>query len=205
MFINIDMASSHVSKFSIDVLKKHDINYVTIPAGMTPTSHPLYIVVNKTFKDHIKLLFEKERLFYNNILPKMKLDKARINLLNYINNVWSIEECITNSIIINGFKKAGISGNSYLSKDEEKIREGYIYDLGLNSNLEIVDDLAEEYNLEMNENELSLEEASDELLDNEKQNIENKEYQIGNDYKNEISNLEGKLEFYNIEYMDLDN
>ena len=57
----------------------------------------------------------------------------------------------------------------------------------------------------MNENELSLEEASDELLDNEKQNIENKEYQIGNDYKNEISNLEGKFEFNNIEYMDLDN
>ena len=57
----------------------------------------------------------------------------------------------------------------------------------------------------MNENELILEKASDELLDNEKQNIENKEYQIGNDYKNEISNLEGKFEFNNIEYMDLDN
>ena len=151
------------------------------------------------------MLFEKERLFYDNILPKMKLNTARINLLNYINIVWNIEECITNSIIINGFKKAGIIGNIYLSKDEEKIREGYIYDLGLNNNLEIVDDLAEEYNLEMNENELSLEEASDELLDNEKQNIEDKEYQIGNDYKNEISNLEGKFEFNNIEYMDLDN
>ena len=200
-----DMASSHISKFSIDVLKKHDINFVTIPAGMTPISQPLDIAVNKTFKEHIKLLFEKERLFYDNILPKMKLNTARINLLNYINIVWNIEECITNSIIINGFKKAGIIGNIYLSKDEEKIREGYIYDLGLNNNLEIVDDLAEEYNLEMNENELSLEEASDELLDNEKQNIENKEYQIGNDYKNEISNLEGKFEFNNIEYMDLDN
>ena len=200
-----DMASSHISKFSIDVLKKHDINFVTIPAGMTPISQPLDIAVNKTFKEHIKLLFEKERLFYDNILPKMKLNTTRINLLNYINIEWNIEECITNSIIINGFKKAGIIGNIYLSKDEEKIREGYIYDLGLNNNLEIVDDLAEEYNLEMNENELSLEEASDELLDNEKQNIENKEYQIGNDYKNEISNLEGKFEFNNIEYMDLDN
>lgn len=200
-----DMATSHVSKFSIDVLKKHDINYVTISAGMTPINQPLDIAVNKTFKDHIKLLFEKERLFYDNILPKMKLDKARINLLKYINNLWNIEECITNSIIINGFKKSGIIGNNYLSKDEEKIREGYIYDLGLNNNLETLDDLADEYNLEMNDNELSLEEATDELLDNEKQNIENKEYQIGNDYKNEISNLEGKFEFNNIEYMDLDN
>ena len=49
-------------------------------------------------------------------------------------------------------KKAGIIGNIYLSKDEEKIREGYIYDLGLNNNLEIVDDLTGEYNLEINEN-----------------------------------------------------
>ena len=133
------------------------------------------------------------------------MDTARINLLNYINYVWKLEEFITNSIIVNGFKKAGIIGNSYLSKDEEKIREGYIYDLGLNYNLEIIDDLAEEYNLVNNENELNLEEASDELLDNDKQNIENKEYQDGNYYKNEISNLEGKFEFNNIEYMDLDN
>ena len=51
----------------------------------------------------------------------------------------------------------------------------------------------------MNENELSLEEATDELLDNEKRIIENKEYQFGNDYKNEISNLEGNFEFNNIE------
>ena len=79
-------------------------------------------------------------------MAKTKLDTARINLLNYINYVWNIEEFITNSIIVNGFKKAGIIGNSYLSKDEEKIREGYIYDLGLNNNLEIVDDLAEEFN-----------------------------------------------------------
>ena len=58
----------------------------------------------------------------------MKLDKARINhLLNYINNVWNIEECTTNSIIINVFKKAGIIGNSYISKDEEKDGKGIMY------------------------------------------------------------------------------
>ena len=44
----------------MDVLKKHDINYVTIPAGMTPISVPLDIAVNKTFKDHIKLLLKKK-------------------------------------------------------------------------------------------------------------------------------------------------
>ena len=134
---------------------------------MTLFSKPLDIAVNKIFKDHIKLLFEKERLFYYDILPNMKLDKAIINLLNYINNVWN--------------------------------NQRRIYRFCLNNNLEIVNDLVEKYNLEMNENELSLEEATDELLDNEKRIIENKEYQFGNDYKNEISNLEGNFEFNNIE------
>ena len=134
---------------------------------MTLFSKPLDIAVNKIFKDHIKLLFEKERLFYYNILSNMKLDKAIINLLNYINNVWN--------------------------------NQRRIYRFCLNNNLEIVNDLVEKYNLEMNENELSLEEATDELLDNEKRIIENKEYQFGNDYKNEISNLEGNFEFNNIE------
>ena len=55
-----DMASSYISKFSIDVLKKLDINFVTIPAGMTPISQHLDNAVNKTFKEHIKLLFEKK-------------------------------------------------------------------------------------------------------------------------------------------------
>lgn len=40
---------------------------------MTPITQPLDIAVNKTFKGHIKLLFEKERLLYDNILAKDKI------------------------------------------------------------------------------------------------------------------------------------
>ncbi len=67
--------------------------------------------------------------------------------MNYINIIWNIKERITNSIIISVFKKAGIIGNSFLSKYEEKISQEYIYDLCLNNNLEIIDDLTEKYNL----------------------------------------------------------
>ena len=72
---------------------------------MTLFSKPLDIAVNKIFKDHIKLLFEKERLFYYDILPNMKLDKAIINLLNYINNVWNNQRriyrfCLNNNLEI---------------------------------------------------------------------------------------------------------
>jgi len=51
-----------------------------------------------------------------------------------------------------------IIGNIYLSNDEEKIRDGYIYGLGLNKNFEIFDDIAEEINSDSNLNELKVEE-----------------------------------------------
>ena len=36
---------------------------------------------------------------------------------------------INNNLIINGFNHAGIINKFYLSSEEEKIREGYLYDL----------------------------------------------------------------------------
>ena len=200
-----DMASSHISNYSLEILKKYDINYIIIPSGMTPICQPLDISVNKIFKDNIKLLFEKERLYYDNIIPKLKLNQARINLLNYINEVWNNEPFINKNIIINGFKKAGIIGNMYLSNDEEKIRDGYIYDLGLNKNFEIFDDIAEEINSDSSLNELKVEEESDDLLDNEKLDIDKKDNQLLNDYKTEIKNFEKIFSFNNLDYMDLNN
>jgi len=44
-----DMASSHISNYSLEILNKYDINYITIPAGMTPICQPLDIEVNKIF------------------------------------------------------------------------------------------------------------------------------------------------------------
>lgn len=120
---NFGQASSHIYKVSCDELNKHNINYILIPAVMTSICQPLDISVNKIFKDNILLLFEKERLFYDNMNTNNKLTNARINLFNYINNVWEKENLITKETIVNGFKKAGIVGNFYLNKDEETIRD----------------------------------------------------------------------------------
>ncbi len=79
------------------------------------------ISVNKVFKDNIRYSFEKDRFLLDNIIPKNKLETARLNLINFVNNVWSNETTINKSIIINGFKKASIVSNSYLSLEEEKI------------------------------------------------------------------------------------
>ena len=96
--------------------------------------------VNKIFKDNIRLLFQNERLFYDNMNTNNKLANARIILLNYINNVWENENLNTKETIVNGFKKAGIVGNFNLNKDEEKIRDEFIY--GLYHNKEIIDDIS---------------------------------------------------------------
>ena len=58
-----DMASSHISESSLDLIKKLNINYLTIPSGMTPYCQPLDISVNKIFKDNIRILFEKKSTF----------------------------------------------------------------------------------------------------------------------------------------------
>ena len=93
----------------------------------------------------------------------------------------------------------------YLSNDEEKIREGYIYDLGLSENFEILNDIAEEFNSDSNLNEIKVEEESYDLLDNEKFDIDKKDNQLLNDYEIEIKNFENIFSFNNLDYMDLDN
>ena len=54
-----------------------------------------------------------------NIL-KNKFQIARLNILNYINKIWNNEEPINAKIIINGFKKGRLIGNSYISLEEKK-------------------------------------------------------------------------------------
>jgi hypothetical protein len=56
---------------------------------MTPEFQLLDISVNKKFKDivNIKYLFEENRLFFKNLNPKIKLNTARINLIDYIYKV----------------------------------------------------------------------------------------------------------------------
>ena len=78
-------------------------------------------------------------IIFDKMNKNNKLANVRINLLNYINIVWEKENLITKETIINGFKKAGISGIFYLSKDEEKLIQGFIYNLGFNNNINFID------------------------------------------------------------------
>ena len=60
----LDKAASHVSIESIEYMNKKNVNYVIIPAGMTPICQPLDISINKIFKDNIKFLFEQKRIYF---------------------------------------------------------------------------------------------------------------------------------------------
>lgn len=81
-------------------------------------------------------------------MPKNKLQTARINILNYINEVWNNEEAINEKIIINGFKKGELKGNPFISLEEEKKRDGAIIDLNLNyNNFELFEYIGSELNV----------------------------------------------------------
>ena len=65
-------------------------------------------------------------------------------MVTYINKVWNDESYIRKETIVNCFKKAGIVGNSYFSLEEENTIDNYLFDLGLDKNIEILDDLDDE-------------------------------------------------------------
>lgn len=90
-----------------------------------------------------------------------------MNLLDCIFRVWDDKNIITNS---NGFKYAGIIGNSYLTNEQERINSGYVYDIiGIDIN-PIIDDLGVELNLNDNdiENILNKEEEAEDEDDTKK-------------------------------------
>ena len=63
----------YVSSESLDYLKKNKIDFLLIPPGTTSLFQPFDLSVNKIFKDNIILLFEQNRLLYDNINPIIKL------------------------------------------------------------------------------------------------------------------------------------
>ena len=63
-----------------------NISYLLIPSGMTSILKPMDLSVNKVFKNNIRYSFVKDRLLYGNIMPKNKIETARLNIINYVNN-----------------------------------------------------------------------------------------------------------------------
>ena len=125
----LDKASGHISNESLSFLEQKNINFVLITAGMTPICQPLDIAVNKVFKDNVKLLFEKERLYLDRLNNQIKLKQARLNFVEYIYKVWYNDLIINKEIIVNGFKKEGIINIFYKASEEEKISNLYSFDL----------------------------------------------------------------------------
>ena len=136
-----DISSSHISETSLDLIKKLNINYLQFRVVW-------YHIVNlSTFQLikflKIRILFEKNRLFYDNDNLSIKFDTAQLILVNHIKDAWYNDNIIKSNIIINGFLKAGIICNLYLSYQDEKIISNCIYDMGLNKEMEILDDSAD--------------------------------------------------------------
>lgn len=71
----LEKTPSHSSNESIAFFNENNVTYAFIPSGMTPVCQTLDIGINRVFKDNIKILFEKSRLFFDDLNPKIKLKK----------------------------------------------------------------------------------------------------------------------------------
>jgi len=124
----MDKAPSHIyrSKF----LDKKNKSYVFIPGGLTRYLQPLDIGINRQFKDHLKNKYlsnlannigdeveldkeveglrNNDNIFGDNKKPT-KLDEQRLNIINWVIDIWWDDEKIKKSAIINSFNKAAIS------------------------------------------------------------------------------------------------
>ena len=125
----MDKAPSHI--YRAKFLEKKKKSYVFIPGGLTRYLQPLDIGINRQFKDHLKNLYlanladnimddnetaEKEMELlkkYDNVFGDGKrpstLDAQRLNIINWVIDVWWNDEKIKTSAIINSFNKAAIS------------------------------------------------------------------------------------------------
>ena len=135
----MDKAPSHI--YRAKFLDKKKKSNVFIPGGLTRYLQPLDIGINRQFKDHLKNLYlanladnimddnettEKEMELlkkYDNVFGDGKrpstLDAQRLNIINWVIDVWWNDEKIKTSAIINSFNKAAISYPLDGSKDTD--------------------------------------------------------------------------------------
>ena len=73
-----------------------------------------------------------------------------LNIIEIIYNSWKDDKIITKDIIIKGFKYCGITNNFYLSNDEYKLYDNYMFYLIDAEKFDILDDLGQELNVSEN-------------------------------------------------------
>ena len=120
----------------LEHLNNKNIKRIFIPGGLTRKLQPLNVVaVNKPFKDYIKKNFgEYEIDNNNNIITNHHAKVERKIIVDWVYDIWYNK--IEPKIIINGFKKTGITVNddgsednlateACLESDEEDIKEDF--------------------------------------------------------------------------------
>ena len=94
--------------------------------------------------------------------------------------------------------KTGIVGNSYISLEEENTIDNYLFDSGLDKNIEILDDLDNELG---SDNIIS---KDDSQKEDHKKDIEEDDFLKNDNYKNEINSIEDNLLLNDAEKMDIE-
>ena len=113
----LDKAPSHFNDTIEEYMNNNAINYIYIPEGLTSKLQPLDISVNKSFKNAYKKKYTEyviinSKDFFNGIeKPK------REDILSWIEYIWYSDEILSKNVIINGFRKSGISLPLYGSED----------------------------------------------------------------------------------------
>jgi len=133
----MDKSPSHI--YRSKYLEKKGKNYVFIPGGLTRYLQPLDIGINRQFKDQLKNNYltdmaenigdndelkeeEKMKQYYNafgDSKNPSELDKQRLNVINWVIDVWWDDEKIKISSILNSFRKAAINFPLDGSRDVE--------------------------------------------------------------------------------------
>ena len=134
----LDKAPSHCCSTIIEYLNNKNIKRIFIPGGLTRKLQPLDIAVNKPFKDHIKKNFAQYEIDNNNnIITNHHAKVDRKIIVDWVCDIWYNK--IEPKIIINGFKKTGITAKNdgseddlateaCLASDDEDIKEDFSND-----------------------------------------------------------------------------
>ena len=131
----LDKAPSHCCSAILEHLNNKNIKSIFIPGRLTRKLQPVDVTVNKPFKDLIKKNFAQYEIDNNNnIITNHHAKVDRKIILDWVHDIWYNK--IEPKIIINGFKKIGITVNddgsedvlvteACIESDEEDIKEDF--------------------------------------------------------------------------------